>query len=258
MSVNFKKTTVKLTKDPSGTPANDINAIDDDELKKMAQKVQLVLAEKGLAGLRCEVEIDVDHSGSMYLDYENKKQVKLIKWALAFALVVDGDGKVPVRKWDHRLHPQQEATEKNYLEVAEGLWNKNDMGSTKMSTVIKDATNTARNGKALLVKVIIGDGDPDYDDETATFNAAMESASAPVWIKMLTLKPVPFMQKIDDAKSKKDAGLLGIGAKRLIDNFDTKAVDPSDPSVTYLTFARDMLDELDTYIADATTEGVLT
>jgi hypothetical protein len=259
------KKTVKLTKDPSGASATDIGALGDQHvsLQKTAQKAQVSLSKRGLDGIRLQVALFLDYSGSMYYNYKNGSVQKIVERALGFALNVDADGSIPVYGFDDSLFGPFDVNVGTYQGVVEreimqedapggflGRGKKRDrpMGGTTMAPVFKTAIQLSEKSDAPLVVIVVGDGSP--GDRRATTQAAIESAGYPVWIKFLSVLPVDYLQELDDLPA----------SARAVDNFDTKPGEDDKPilEMSDLEFADAMTDELQSWITAATAAGILT
>jgi hypothetical protein len=81
--------TVNLVKDPTGAPAVNLTKVRDAghvDLAKRADKAGLALSKRGLAGIRAQALLVLDHSGSMRADYASGAVQTLVERALGFAL----------------------------------------------------------------------------------------------------------------------------------------------------------------------------
>ena len=257
MAVDFLKKTVSLRKDPSGAPATDLNTVGDDDLRKAAQKVQLALSMLGLAGLRCQVRMVLDLSGSMFNDLSSGRIYQLVKWALAVALVIDGDGKVPIRGFDHRLFPEVVATKDNWRTILDEVWTIRDpyqMGSTVMSAPLEELVACSEAEEDLLITFFVGDGDPNRNDVVATKRAAYNSAGYPIWILFLSLRQVALLEQLNKAGDD----------VRLLDNIAHVDTPPSlldgldNGTFSLLDFAKLMFAELPGFLIEATRKGSVT
>ncbi|MFA7264754.1 MAG: VWA domain-containing protein [Candidatus Nanopelagicales bacterium] len=243
------KKTVKLTKDPAGAPAFDLDSLGESriDLKKRADKVGISLSKAGLSGMRAQVVLLLDHSGSMNYDYHNGAVQALVERVLAFSLQVDADGEIPVIAFDSRLYPAVTVTVDNYQGVVDSqIWRRHEMGSTVMSAPLEALKAIAEKSDYPVFAVVIGDGSPNREDKRATKKVAYELAGYPVFIKFLSLRPVDFLQELDDATEK----------DRLLDNIDAKDI-PDPQGIAELAFADLMVDEWQSWIDAATKHGVI-
>jgi hypothetical protein len=255
------KKTVKLTKDASGAPATDLSTLGAAhvDLKKRAEKAGISLSKRGLDGIRAQAVMLLDHSGSMHSDYAHGTVQKLVERALGFALQIDVDGTVPVIAFDNRVYPAVEVGVNNYQGVVDrDIWRRGSMGGTEMAPAFELIKKMADETDAPIFLIVIGDGSP--ADRNATTRVVCELAGYPVFIKFLAIRPVDYLQELDDLPSGTGGGgLFGRrknGPTRLLDNVDAKFI--SDPGgVSDLSFSDDMVDEWDSWIKAATDAGVL-
>jgi hypothetical protein len=91
---------------------------------------------------------------------------------------------------------------------------------------------------------VVTDGAP--DSKPAATKLVCELARYPVFVKFLAIKPVDYLQDLDDLDS----------SKRLLDNVDAKFI-PDPDGMSDLEFADAMADEWDTWIVAAASAGVL-
>jgi len=240
--------TVTLVKDPNGTPAVNLTKVRDAghvDLAKRADKAGLSLSKRGLAGIRAQVVLVLDHSGSMYGDYANGKVQTLVERALGFALQIDVDGTVPVIPFDHRLLPTVEVTVDNYRNVVnDRIWRGRDMGSTDLARALEHVRQCAAATETPVFCLVVTDGDP--NSREATTRVVCDLARYPVFVKFLAVWDVPYLRMLDDLD----------GSARLLDNVDAKSFqDPA--AVSDMVFADAMVDEWDTWVRAATAAGVL-
>jgi hypothetical protein len=243
--------TVNSIKDPNGGPAVDLSKhrADHPDLVKRADKAGLALSKRGLDGIRGEAVLLLDHSGSMRPDYKSGLVQMLVERFLAFALQIDVDGKIPVIPFDGKLHlagnrltgrRPHVVTMENYRGVVDrDLWKPSEMGSTVMSAPLEYVADMARDlREGWLFVGLIGDGSPNPEDKRKTTQAAIDISPLPLFLKFLAIRPVGYLQDLDD---------LEVPKVRPVDNIDAKFI--SDPAgMSDLAFADAMLDELDTWV----------
>lgn len=243
--------TVSFTKDPSGAAAFDLDKVRETnpDLAKKADKAGLALSKRDLSGVRAQVVVVLDHSGSMSADYQNGSVQTLVERALGFALQVDVDGEVPVIPFDGRVWPTVDVNVNNYADVVNReIYKKNQMGSTNLTLALEEVRKLAEKTDAPLFAIVITDGNPD-NKSTATAKV-VELAGYPVFLKFLALREVSYLSELDDLDA----------SKRLLDNVDAKPEAGSGQNLltaTDLEFAEAMVDEWDSWIADATKANVL-
>jgi hypothetical protein len=241
--------TVKLVKDASGTSAVDLGKIESTgcvDLSKKTQAVVSSLASKNMAGVRAQVIVVLDHSGSMGTNYHSGKVQKLVDRFLGFGLAVDADGEIPVIAFDHKLHSAVNVNMSNYRDVVnKSIYKPYEMGSTDLTQALEKVRSEAKKTDAPLFVAIVTDGEP--DDRDSAEEIVKDLARYPVFIKFLAVQKVKFLEKLDDLPN----------TARLLDNVDTKEYGDLD-KVTDEQFAKDMVDEWDSWVAAATAAGILT
>lgn len=237
---------VPVVKDAAGNPAVDLGkvaAAGHVKLSKTAQTVGVSLAKRKLAGMRGRVIVLLDHSGSMYGDFQSGTVQKLLERTLGFGLQVDTDGSVEIVVFDSRTYVGPRVGLSNYQSAAANIWKPNAMGSTDLTGALNAIRKEAAKTREPIVCVVLTDGDPN-DRRTAT-EIVVDLARYPVFIKFLALRDVPYLAELDDM----DGG-------RLLDNVDAKTID--DPAgISDEAFAEAMVDEWDTWIVAATAAGVV-
>lgn len=241
--------TIHLTKDPTGGSAINLSKVRDAghiDLAKRADKAGLALSKRGLAGIRAQAVLVLDHSGSMYNDYANGKVQTLVERVLGFALQIDVDGTAPVIPFDSHVWPTVDVTVNNYSGIVDQkIWKQDRMGSTDLAKALAVVREMAKTTNEPIFCAVVTDGSP--DSKAATTAIVCELAGYPVFLKFLAIRDVPYLQELDD---------LG-DDRRLLDNVDAKFFnDPA--SVSDLEFADAMADEWDGWVAAATKAGVLT
>lgn len=248
-NTNKVQHSVKLVRDAAGAPAVDLEKVAAGghvSLVKRAQKAGISLSKRGLDGVRAEAALILDHSGSMFGDYANGTVQALVERALGFALQIDADGKVPVIPFDSRVWPTVEVTVDNYAGVVDrDIWHRGSMGGTDLHKPLEQLKGMARGSVSPIFAIVVTDGSP--NSKSAATKIVCELAGYPVFLKFLAIQPVDYLQDLDDLDS----------SQRLLDNVDAKFV-PDPDAMSDLAFADAMVDEWDTWIAAATTAGVLT
>lgn len=239
--------TVKLVKDSSGASAVSLDKIGQvsPSLRKKAEAVGVSLQKRNIAGIRAQVVVVLDHSGSMGSDYRSGRVQDLVERFLAFGLQIDVDGEIPVIPFDSRVKPSVDVTLSNYSNiVADKIYQPYNMGSTDLTSALEEVRNIAKETDAPLFVAVITDGEP--NDRRSAEEIVCDLARYPVFVKFLALQKVSFLEELDD---------LG-DDKRLLDNVDTKEyINLS--SVTDEQFAEDMADEWDSWTTAAKAAGIL-
>lgn len=240
--------TISLVKDPTGAPAVDVAKLGraHANLAKRAQNAGLSLFKRGLDGIRAQAVLILDHSYSMTSDFDNGTVQTLVERALGFALLVDADGRIPVIPFDTEVKPAVPVNVGNYKRIVKNeIYKRNDMGSTNLAAALSVLKRMAGNTDAPIFAIIVTDGDP--NDRPATTQLVCELAEYPVFLKFLAIRPVGYLQELDDLDS----------SQRRVDNADAKYV--SNPAaMSDLDFAEAMIDEWDSWIKAATGAGIIT
>lgn len=243
--------TVTLVKDTTGAPATDSAVVLSKggvDLAKKFDKAGISLSKRGLNGIRAEVLLILDHSGSMHGNYQNGTVQQLVERALGFALQIDADGTVPVVRFDSYLHPAIDVDLSNYADVARTKL-LGRMGSTDLAMALEYVMTEVCQATKPLFVIVITDGQPDNAAEASKRVAQL--SQYPAFLKFLSLpdqgahRGRAFLQGLDDMDG------------RLLDNADAKFID--DPAgMADLAFADAMIDEFDSWVAEARRVGLLT
>ncbi|WP_029926357.1 VWA domain-containing protein [Nocardia otitidiscaviarum] len=236
--------TITLTKGTGPAVARDVVEYAGVDLVKKFDKAGVSLSKAGLDGIRAEAVMILDHSGSMRRGYTGGMVQTLVDRALAFALQIDGDGKIPVIPFDSQLWPTVEVRLDSYQGVVDReIFRPNQMGGTTLAPALRVVLDMAREATAPIYLVIVTDDDPhDRDAVTAVLRELKRYA---VFVKVLTLVPAPFWDRLDRQ-----------AVPGLVDNLNAQRV--TDPTaMSDLAFADVMVDEWRTWVDAATTAGIL-
>lgn len=214
------------------------------DLVKKFDKAGISLSKAGLDGIRAEAVLILDHSGSMTYGYRSGMVQTLVDRALAFALQIDGDGKIPVIPFDSRVWPTVEVTLGNYANVVDrDIFRPNQMGATYLGKALTRVLDMAKTATSPLYVVIVTDDDP--SDRGDVVRLLKELKRYAVFMKVLTLVNAPFWASMDD-----------LDVPGLVDNIDAKQVrDPA--GMSDLAFADVMVDEWQFWVQAATVAGIL-
>ena len=241
---------VQVRQDPNGQPAVDLGkvaAAGHDNLSKTAEKVGVSLAKRGLAGMRGRVIVVLDHSGSMYDDFQSGLVQKLLERTLGFGLQIDSDGSVEVIPFDSIVWKASSVDTGNYQRAAQDVFKPNQMGSTNLTAALEAVRNLAGKTDEPIVCVVITDGNP--NDRSSTTKVVCDLARYPVFLKFLALRSVPYLTELDDLERTQPGA-------RLLDNVDAKTIhDPG--AISDDEFAEAMTDEWDSWLKAATAAGVI-
>lgn len=265
-----------FTFNPNQQPATSISLVKQADrgssgvsLTKTFEVAQQAIETVELPGLRCNVVLMVDGSGSMSYDYREGLVQKMLVRALGFALNLDTDG-IPVFTYGYRVSKPVQVDLSNYANAPSMIVP--DFGTTDMTGGLNAALDLARQHDKLTLIVNITDGDP--DNRVSMMNAAIAASGEPVMIKNLAIRSVPFLEEMDDLPSqveiKTDAGGNPVKNSdgslqlwrndqglRLIDNVDSQEV--SDPhGMSDEEFAHRMATEISDCIEVMGRVGLLT
>lgn len=241
------KKTVKLTKDSAPVVNYDDVAHHSVDLAKSSARANICLSKKDLFGIRAQVVLILDYSGSMERDYREGTIQKIVDRALAFGLQVDVDGTIPVIPFSSSLHPTVQVDIYNYQGVVQREIMKARMGSTNLTAALIKLKEMAAETKVPIFAFVVGDGDPD-DKRTAEYQVC-DLAGYPVFLKFLAIRPVDWLEELEDLENRKPGS-------RLLDNVDTKFI-PAINHVGDVEFFDMMVDEWGTWIKAAQEAGVL-
>ncbi|MFD6400737.1 VWA domain-containing protein [Nocardia sp. NPDC060249] len=214
------------------------------DLAKKFDKAGISLSKAGLDGIRAEAVMILDHSGSMGPGYRGGMVQTLVDRALAFALQIDVDGKIPVIPFDSKVWPTVEVDLNNFRDVVNrSIFRPQQMGGTYLARALQVVLDMAKTTTAPIYLMIVTDDDPSDRDQVT--HLLQELKRYPVFVKVLTLVPAPYWDRMDDLE-----------VPGLIDNLDAKQIlDPA--GITDLAFADAMVDEWHTWVHDANAAGIL-
>jgi len=154
---------VPVVKDTSGAPAVNlakIAAAGHVNLSKAAEKVGVSLQKRGLAGMRGRVIVLLDHSGSMYGDFQSGTVQKLLERTLGFGLQVDTDGAMEVIPFDSQVWATVTVGINDYRQASQAVWRPNQMGSTNLTAALDVVRGEAGRTQEPIVCVVLADGNP--------------------------------------------------------------------------------------------------
>ncbi|MFD3594361.1 VWA domain-containing protein [Nocardia sp. NPDC058640] len=214
------------------------------DLAKKFDKAGISLSKAGLDGIRAEGVMILDHSGSMHSGYQSGMVQTLVDRALAFALQIDVDGRIPVIPFDSKVWPTVEVDLNNFRDVVNrSIFRPQQMGATYLARALQVVLDMAKTTTAPIYLMIVTDDDPSDRDQVTQL--LQELKRYPVFVKVLSLVKAPYWSKMDK-----------LVVPSLIDNLDAKQVlNPA--SVTDLAFADIMVDEWKTWVHNANAAGIL-
>jgi hypothetical protein len=217
-------------------------------LFEKANAVGDALAARRLAGVRFNVIMLLDRSGSMEGDYHSGAVQTIVERALGFALQVDDDGFVPVIAFGTNVSGPVDVHAGNYQGIigrdipVPGYDSTNLTGALDVALTYADLTD-----KPLFI-VVVADGGP--NNGTTAQQRICELARYPAFVKLLAVRPVAWFSLLDDLDD----------THRYLDNVDAKPEAHSRLDLTRCTdaqFAEAMVDEVDTWLLSATAAGIL-
>lgn len=213
------------------------------DLAKKFDKAGVSLSKRGLDGVRAEVVMLLDHSGSMVSDYQNGTVQTLVERALGFALQIDTDGTIPIVRFDSGVRNAINVHIDNYRSITQTkLYERNKMGSTNLTAALDELLKIAKTTTAPIFAIIVTDGAP--NDPTTVIQRVRELSRYPVFLKFLSIQKVAFLDRLDN--------LDGV----FIDACDAQDVlDPS--NISDLNFAEKMTEELGKWVSEAQRVGIL-
>jgi hypothetical protein len=214
-------------------------------LSKSAAAAGVSLTKQGLTGIRGKFVVVLDHSESMRGDYANGGVQKLTEKALAYGLQFASDERVTIIPFDTTPLATVEVTLENFQGVVDrSIWNRNFMGSTNLTDALRVVEGMAKNTDELIFCAVITDGNPNV--RTSCTKVVCDLAGYPVFLKMLALRDVPYLDELDN---------LGNDV-RLLDNVNAQSFHDIG-SITDEAFADAMAEEWASWVDLATKAGVL-
>ena len=210
-----------------------------DKLLKGQRAGEEALKGLGLRGLRMQVIVILDGSGSMTHDYHSGKVQRLLVRTLGFALNLDADGEIPVIVYGYNIHKPVMINTENYLNAPRLV--PFEGGGTPMTEAFIAALKLAATYNMLTMIVNITDGDP--NNQVTMSNEIIRSSGLPILVKNMALRPVPYLKTVDTLPSQieveKDANdepvydgdhnlvlVQNPDGIRLIDNVSSVDLDP--------------------------------
>lgn len=215
-------------------------------LVKKVEAAAVSLDKHGLTGVRAEVIMVLDVSGSAKPLFRHG-YVELVTRALGAALLFDDDGTIPAYLFDTRLHDAPDVTLDNFETWCADVNRRTDIwGGTRYAPPIEKISADVPRGKRVPTYVLfITDGG--NSDRQATATAITQAAGKPIFWKFSAVgneDAFPFLQKLDD--------LTG----REIDNADFFAF-PDPLAVSDEAFYEKMMQEFQGWISQAKAKGIL-
>lgn len=240
---------------------------------------EAALRTVGFLGLRMEVIVLLDGSTSMKADYRTGLVGTMLQRALVFALPLAPSHQIPVVVYETRVRKPTVIDTSNYQRANE-LIGRPD-GWTNMADAYLTAIDMAKRNTLPTMLINITDGNPRTDsgnNERRTTSAIMDTSSYPIFNKILSVRPVTYLQQLDDMESRVEIHKDRYGnvlrdaqtnlsfyenhrGVRLIDNVDAKSPEDFHPDpyrCSDADFAQAMVEELEDWIEIAAHVGILT
>jgi hypothetical protein len=218
------------------------------DLVKRADAVGAALGARGLSGVRFNVIMLLDRSGSMEGDYTSGAVQTIVERALGFALRVDDDGFVPVIAFGSQVSDPVEVHAGNYRGVIGRDIPVPGWDSTNLTGALDMALRYAEATDRPLFVIVVADGGP--NDRASAQQRVCDLSRYPAFLKLLAVRPVGWFSTLDDLDD----------THRYMDNVDAKPESGGRLDLTRCTdaeFAEAMVDEVDTWLTAATAASIL-
>lgn len=262
--------------DPNGTPAVNVDmqqlAQSQPAMFKKTQAVKAAFKKtnpktgRSLAGLRAEVRIYCDYSGSTEWEgrkyYSGKIMQRLVERYVPIGMELDPNGVIEVIPFSSDLHneikvgltanPLREVLD--YRDVIDKhVWRgEHTLGGTKYAPILRDLITIAMKSNELIFAVIVTDGDP--SDADSTRELVKEASQYGILLKFVGVNNVDYLRELDDMEKRHPGS-------RLFDNVDTQIFDgdelPTIFDVSDEQFAEAMAEEIQTSLLAAHDAGVI-
>lgn len=243
---NMVKRRVSLVKRETQAPAMDLDHAPR-ELNRRHGKAQFALSQVGVADVEAEVVLVLDRSGSMRADYQNGMVQMLVERALGISLQIDSDGTVPIIPFDTVVLPTVHVTMENWSGVVDREIGTKDMGRTFLAPALEEVRKIAESVAKPIFLIVICDGNP--DDRDAATDLVCELASYPIFIKFLAIRPVSYLEVLDDMEEHHPGA-------RLLDNVDTQFI-PDVATLSDLKFYKKLVEEWPEWLTAAQAAGLI-
>lgn len=180
-----------------------------DLTKKKEEVHTICLSKQPLNGLKAQVGLVLDFSGSMSDLYYDGTVQEVIENALPLAMEFDDNGTMEVWIFDTNFHRLPDITLNNCAGyVKREILGKYNMGCTNYAPVMDDVIQTYQRSKLPSYVLFITDGD--NDDHTNTITVIKKAAKLPIFWQFVGVGRArfTFLEKLDDL------------ADRYVDNAD--------------------------------------
>lgn len=241
-------------------------------LSKSYDAMAAALEAAGLAGLRCEIMVMLDDSGSIRNQWGSLLEI-LVRY-LGAALNLSASGRIMVFTYGRPNHPIV-ITRDNYQNIAKLVtptWGYTPMGET-LAHVVREAEKI--NGLVIICNATDGNPYTGSGDATAKMtNEVIKASGGPYLLKNVAVADVPYLDELDDLPSQieieKDGGgnplkdaagnlILWRNPQgiRLFDNVDSQDF-PNLARMTDEEFAKRFAEEIPEAIEVMAHAGILT
>lgn len=235
------------------------------------------LRKVGLLGVKMRFIFIVDGSGSMKRDYDNGSVWTMLTRGLGFGLNCDPTKSIAVIVYGSTVNEPVYLNESNYQNASQLI--KPPFTCTNMSDALAAARALAATYELPTMIVNITDGNPylpgRHNEEKLTTAQFIASSGEPVQIKNLAIRPVTYLEVVDNLpsyyeirKGRDEKPVLDTNGNliidinpagiRLMDNVDSQAFNP-DPRVTSEEqFARYLAEEVNPWLEVSGRVGTIT
>lgn len=170
-----------------------------DLTKKKEEVHTICLSKQPLNGLKAQVGLVLDYSGSMDNLYYNGTVQSVIENALPLAMEFDDNGTMEVWIFENGYHRLPDITLANCGDyVNREILGKYDMGGTYYAPVMNDVINVYKKSKLPSYVLFITDGD--NSDQAKTVPVIVEAAKLPIFWQFVGVGHArfSFLEKLDD------------------------------------------------------------
>lgn len=224
----------KKKEEPQDQPKIDLT-------KKKEEVHTICLSKQPLNGLKAQVGLVLDYSGSMSNLYYDGTVQKVIENALPLAMEFDDNGTMEVWIFHDGCHRLPDITLQNCAGyVKREILGKYNMGGTKYAPVMKSVIAAYKDNRLPSYVMFITDGD--NDDQAATMSVIKEASKLPIFWQYVGVGRArfSFLEKLDDLTD------------RYVDNADFFEVDKA-LDITY----RQLLDEFPGWLQNERVKAML-
>lgn len=170
-----------------------------DLTKKKEEVHTICLSKQPLNGLKAQVGLVLDYSGSMDNLYYNGTVQSVIENTLPLAMEFDDNGTMEVWIFENGYHRLPDITLANCGDyVNREILGKYDMGGTYYAPVMNDVINVYKKSKLPSYVLFITDGD--NSDQAKTVPVIVEAAKLPIFWQFVGVGHArfSFLEKLDD------------------------------------------------------------